>query len=447
MPRFNCQPSVLFRTLRVGCALSVFAIVWLSQANAATPSLPSCSWRLETDGTGITNVAYPDTDATYWTMPVDTTQWTHVIIRGQYPQARFFSFTTYLAEGAAADSILDVNINPDVGSGNPFRQGSSGQQHNYIINIGGPDAHTNHVNFGDTPLAWIIYRIYLPNKGLDQMAGVPLPGVTLVDASGRNHSIAPCTTPRDEQVTRLIGDLRADNLDDLADYWQTKFKEGDDGGLSPDSSCQPENQVVFWIPENTGGYFPNPYNKYIAGPALCFDPGKFVIVRGKAADFPDTYNHNPVWQPAFPGDIQLRYWSMCNNEQMAPFPVVPPCQPDYATNLDSQGYYTYVLGQGDSPPSWLPADATWLPWGSTTVSNILIFRNMLPTFPPFVRSVQAAIEAKCVVDNKPHTAPRRDKVVAAGACAKRVMGEYYPQATFCDESVFMNGGWQACFTE
>ena len=86
-----------------------------------------------------------------------------------------------------------------------------------------------------------------------------------------------------------------------------------------------------------------------------------MIVRGKAADFPDTYNGNPVWQPALPGYIQLRYWSMCNNEQVAPFPVVA-CQPDHATNLDSQGYYTYVLGEGDSPPPWLPAYATWLPW-------------------------------------------------------------------------------------
>jgi hypothetical protein len=417
----------------------------LLYVNASAQSLPSCAWRLETDGSGVTNVAYPDTDATYWTMPVDTTQVKQVILEGQYPQSRFFSFTTYVAKGAAAGAILDINIDPDAGSSNPFRRGSSAQQHNYTVNVGGPGGQTNPVNFGSTTLAWIIYRIYIADRGLNRMAGVPLPAVTLVDANGARHAIAPCDTSRDQQITLLIDDLRAEGFDELADYWQIQFTAGNDGGLAPDPNCQPEDQVVFWIPENTGGYFPNPYNKYIAGPALCFHPGKFVIVRGKAADFPNTYNGSPVWEPALPGYIQLRYWSMCNNEQQAPFPVVA-CQPDYATNLDRQGYYTYVLGQGDSPPPWLPPYATWLPWGSTQVSNILIFRNMLPSTPQFERSVQAAIRAGCAVNNEHlNVAPPRPKVLLGGACARLVMGDYYPEAVYCDEAVFRLGGWQACF--
>jgi hypothetical protein len=451
MREFKCQSKIAFRILQVGCALSVFAILACSYLNASTPSLPSCAWRLETDGTGITNVAYPDTDATYWTMPVDTTQWKQVILQGQYPQSRFFSFTTYVAQGSAADSILDINIDPDAGSINPFRpyQKSGPQlfrssEQSYTVNVGGPNGQSNHVNFGNTQLAWIIYRIYLPNKGLDRMAGVPLPAVTLVDANNGRHSIPPCGTPRDQQINVMLDDLRADGFNLLADYWQVQFTDGDDGGLAPDPNCQPDDQVVFWIPENTGGYFPNPYNKYIAGPALCFQPGKFVIVRGKAADFPDTYNGNPVWQPAFPGVVQLRYWSMCNNDQHAPFPVVA-CQPDHATNLDSQSYYTYVLGEGDSPPPWLPVYATWLPWGSKLVSNILIFRNMLPNTAQFGQSVQAAIAAGCVVNNQPHTPPSRDQVLRAGACAERVMNAFYPKTVFCDESVLQHGGWQACF--
>jgi len=444
MPRLKSLSKVLLGTLRTRWALSVFALLSLWHLNASAQSLPSCAWRLETDGSGITNVAYPDTDATYWTMPVDTTQWKQVILQGQYPRSRFFSVTTYVAQGAASDAILDINIDPDAGSSNPFRRRSSGQQHDYTVNVGGPSGQTNQVNFGDTPLAWIIYRIYVPNRGLDEMGGVPLPAVTLVDANGGRHSIAPCGTPRDQQITLLVDDLRADGFDQLADYWQTKFTEGDDGGLAPDPNCQPEDQIVFWIPENTGGFFPNPFNKYIAAGGLCFHAGKFVIVRGKAADFPNTYNGGPVWQPALPGYIQLRYWSMCNNDQIPPFPVVA-CQPDHATNLDRQGYYTYVLGEGDSPPPWLPAYATWLPWGSTVVSNILIFRNMLPSTPQFDRSVQAAIAAECVANNKLNKPPLRPEVVAAGSCAERVMKAFYPKAVFCDQSVFRYGGWQACF--
>ncbi|HEX8893797.1 MAG TPA: hypothetical protein VF783_10760 [Terriglobales bacterium] len=444
MPGFKCRAKVLFRELRVQCALSVFVMLLLSHANASAQSVPSCAWRLEiVGGSSTINAFYPDTDASYWTMPVDTAQWKQVILQGQYPQSRFFSFTTYVAKGSTADGTYDINIDPNAGSSNPFRRGSTGPQDNYTVNVGGPSGQTNHVNFGNTRLAWIVYRIYVANQGLDPMAGVPLPAVTLVDANGGKHSIAPCNTPQDQQINLLIDDLRDDGFDELAHYWQTKFTEGDYGGRTPDPTCQPEDQVVFWIPQNTGGLFANPYIGYIAGPYLCFHPGKFVIVRGEAADFPDTYNGNPVWQPALPGYIQLRYWSMCNNEQVAPYPVVA-CQPDHATNLDHR-YYTYVLGKGDSPPSWLPEDATWLPWGSTRVSNILIFRNMLPTTPQFDKSVQAAIAAGCVVDNQPNTPPPRDQVVAAGACAERVMKGFYPKAVYCDESVFQRGGWQACF--
>jgi hypothetical protein len=81
--------------------------------------------------------------------------------------------------------------------------------------------------------------------------------------------------------------------------------------------------VLCVIPENTGGCFPNADNKYIAGANLCFEPEKVIVVRSKAAAFPDTHSGAPVWQP--PGQftkVQVRYWSMCNNDQVKPFPVV-----------------------------------------------------------------------------------------------------------------------------
>ena len=67
-------------------------------------------------------------------------------------------------------------------------------------------------------------------------------------------------------------------------------------GVGDSSSCAPD-QVAFAIPQSTGGYFPNPANKDIAAPDLCYQPGRVVVVRGKAGVFPDTYNGAPVWQP------------------------------------------------------------------------------------------------------------------------------------------------------
>jgi hypothetical protein len=91
-----------------------------------------------------------------------------------------------------------------------------------------------------------------------------------------------------------------------------------------------------------------------------------VVIRGKAAVFPDMYNGSTVFAPAIPGAIQLRYWSMCNNDKTILNPVIA-CQADFATNLDRKQFYTYIISADLASPSWLPADATWLPWGSIDI--------------------------------------------------------------------------------
>lgn len=436
------------------CGLFLFGVVLtlvlgqVSFAHAAAPaapnSLPSCGWILETAGKGATNVAYPDTDATYWTMPFDTTRWRAMVIEGEYPEARFFSFVTYVAKGSEVDSIHDVDIDPNPGSTNPFRRGPDGKRHKYTVTIS-KDLTTapNHVRLGDTPLAWVIYRIYVHDASVDEKGGVALPRVLLIAQDGSVHPVPPCPFKKPAvQLLFLLLELRANGFIADADYWQTKFYQGDDGGFTPDSNCQPQEQVVFWIPENTGGYFPNPGNKYIAAPALCFYPDRVLVVRGKAGVFPDTHNGGPIWEPAIPGKIKLRYWSMCNNLQQSPYPVVS-CAADWATRLDDNGFYTYVLGAGDAP-SWLPADATWVPWGVKKLPNIMIFRNMLPKA-SFGKSVQAAIAAGCVVNNQPDSVPPRTDIVTAGECAQQVMGDYYPNAAYCDLQVLKDEGWQGCF--
>jgi hypothetical protein len=137
---------------------------------------------------------------------------------------------------------------------------------------------------------------------------------------------------------------------------------------------------------------------------------------------------------------------MCNNNERPPFPVVA-CQADYQTNLDAQGSYTYVLSEPEqrdrtTPPSWIPPDASWLPWGSRTTPNILILRNMLPDS-SFTHSVQAAIQAGCVVPNG--NSVTREQAEQAATCAQGVMSEYYPQAVYCEKQVLINEGWQGCF--
>jgi hypothetical protein len=77
----------------------LFVSVAVSVGRAATPLLPTCSWPFEVTGQGLSNVATPDTNATYWVMPLDTSRWRAVVINGTYPNARFFNFTPIARRG------------------------------------------------------------------------------------------------------------------------------------------------------------------------------------------------------------------------------------------------------------------------------------------------------------------------------------------------------------
>jgi hypothetical protein len=115
---------------------------------------------------------------------------------------------------------------------------------------------------------------------------------------------------------------------------------------------------------------------------------------------------------------------MCQNDQVAPFPVVA-CAADFQTKLDANGYYTYVIATPEDLPARAVSDpaVTVLPWGSTQPRKIVLLRNMLPT-PGFTQTVQAA---------QGSTDPAA------------VMGDYYPKTTYCSKSTFESGGAAACF--
>jgi hypothetical protein len=137
----------------------------------------------------------------------------------------------------------------------------------------------------------------------------------------------------------------------------------------------------------------------------------------------------------------LRYWSMCNYDQVFPYPVVKQgdtygCAADLNTALDANGYYTYIVATPQDTPTNALTDktVTILPWGNTRLAKALIFRNMLPD-PSFVQTTQTA-NIQCA---------SQPTVDDSAMCTKAVMGPYYPIATYCSKAVYEKGGWQACF--
>jgi hypothetical protein len=393
---------------------ALFAGFGAAVGQAAKPILPVCSWPFEVTGHGITNFATPDTNASYWVMPLDLTRWRAMFVRGQYPEARFFNFSSYTATGAFVDTIFDQKIVPDIGA-NPFAQPAPEVAGSYTVTIGASKSGSgNFLNAGSGRFAFIVYRIYLPDQTFDRTGGVGVPAVTLTDFSGNSRTLRPCPFAAAEtSLGNLVFLLEAAGISDAANFLGQILRLANQ---SPLGACGPNQTgpaaVTFSTAAPGINFFPNPQTTYFQTANLCFQQNEILVIRGKAPVFPSTYAAPPlegtVFQPAFDGQIQLRYWSMCNNVGVLPTPVVA-CQADAMTELDHNQFYTYVISNDPAPPTWLPAAVNWLPWGSTSLPITLIFRNVLPEngFMP--------------------------------------TGDYMPVGAFCSQLQFTMQGWQGCF--
>ncbi len=160
------------------------------RASAAAP----CSWPIETTGTGASNVAYPDTDATYWTMAYDSTLASAMRISGEFPAARFMSFTAYDADGGEATALIDADIVPDEGSTNPFTAAGAGSSGgSYTLTVVGPGGMAGpNTLLLPTSVGWVLMRVYVADEGLDREGGVALPQVTLAGPGDNETTLPVC---------------------------------------------------------------------------------------------------------------------------------------------------------------------------------------------------------------------------------------------------------------
>ena len=395
------------------CMAALFASLGAAVSQAATPPLlPVCSWPFEVTGHGFTNVATPDTNATYWVMPLDLNRWRQMVIHGQYPDARFFNFSTYTATGSFIDTIYDAKITPDLGSANRFTEGSPDNPGNYTVTIGATNlGSSNLLSVTGSRFAFVVYRVYLPDFGVDRTGGVGVPAVTLTDFNGSPRTLKPCPFADAEvSLGNLILLLEAGGTTDAARFLGQILSLANQSPLSTCSPNQAGPTVVTFGAAPGASFFPNPQTTYFQTANLCFQPNEMLVIRGKAPVFPKTYTPlgGTVSQPAFDGQIQLRYWSMCNNVGVLPYPVVA-CEADAMTEIDPATYeYVYVVSNDPAPPL-LPPGVTWLPWGPASFPITLIFRNILP-----------------------------ENGFAA-------TGDYLPVGVFCSRSQFTIRGWQGCF--
>ncbi|MGA1283714.1 MAG: hypothetical protein ACO34J_06570 [Prochlorothrix sp.] len=402
---------------------------------------------------------YSDTHGYYWIAPFRYEPGGELEIRGHFPDARFISIDVFDDRNLSIYSIHDEDIAPDLGSSNPFQTAIAPAPHRYHFSVSLPDrpdsGETRLVrrNLAPNSLARnnparsygrVIYRLYGPKHLAALHQGKPMPVLTVLDAQHQPLQVVEAcrdTTLGEElaylqfgvklapKSRQLMGQLRA--ADDR--YRLDRVTQ---------AALPPRFFLLERPAESVNGQFVHPWNSYLHAPIAAPSPGEepLVLVRGKAPQAPDTAAGESVTQAQ-----DLRYWSLCMNNQTLPYAVLD-CVADNEVKLDEAGFYTVVVAndapaliaevQGRSIGADLPP-LTPLQWGTEYFDKILILRHMLPKpdFEPF--SISAIAETRCNVP---------DVSVEQGiACARGIMGDYYPEVATCDRATLRQGNWSQCF--
>jgi len=447
---------------RIGILMGLGVLAFLINPDvtrAQNSNSRGCAWPIEMSPEGTANVQAPDAAARYWVMPFDTTQYKTMTIKGTYPNIRYFSIAAYNTLEGDFDldeqhgHLYDAQIAPDQGSINPFvRPGCSNGTYTVVISRT-PESSGNTITVS-SDLAWVVLRMYVADNdpsqsGRSLMGGVPLPTITVTDQKGDSKKLETCSP------VNVWGDLSSFDTFLFPPTLDLSVDEGE-----PDT-----NRLWFASPQKPPGIlWPNPDGKYMMMmPGNEYQPGRIIVIHGKAPGFPDTFNGSPVWVPSRGfRNVDLRYWALCNVNFAMPLSVVD-CATDLTIRLQgglnyspwvcwpgrfrkAEYYYTIVISDDRQRPNWLEPDINWLPWGDEQYPKLVVFRNMLPAT-NFSHAVQEAWKEGCTFNFKLDNIPDTNQLEEPGKCAQGVMGDYYPVAAWCDKSTFIHGGWRACLNE
>ena len=274
----------------------------------------------------------------------------------------------------------------------------------------------------------VIYRVYVADKDTDITGGVGLPNPVLHLADGSVltgqdvcDATAAATTapPFDTMPLQTYLSLRdqpgqpatfpAEQTPVWRAYYNSNFTVqcgylGNCGGT----------------PERSGGQYSNIDNNYVAA-FVNRGFGAVLVLRGKLPVTPKTR----ACQARMKAHVDMRYWSLCNNESAATTAGVA-CVDDEDVPVDGNGRYTIVVSlPQDRPRNAKPkCGVAWLamsPDGDGAGhpdDGYLLMRNMLPS-----ASFHHAVQDTSVPGDE-----------------KAVMGAYLPTGTYLTVRQFEKRG-------
>lgn len=182
------------------CWLTLTAVVISGVALFARADDCSSLWEYDLNAGPIGPKSFMgDTNAVYAAYAFKSEPTTALRLSGKFPRARFLSIESYRTKkNHAYDALFDRQIEPDIGSENPFRNGVdiNTDKRDYTVWLVPDGAEWSGVNAMklaiDSSVSSVWIRYYSPNANVS-VAPADLPRVEAIDV--RDGSSARCPEP------------------------------------------------------------------------------------------------------------------------------------------------------------------------------------------------------------------------------------------------------------
>lgn len=359
-----------------------------------------------------------DYNASYNTFPYSVDPDVEIVIKGQFPYARYLSFSVIGKADLTIATIPDYEIIPDPGSINPFLNGAdwNAKNRDYTLKIRftAPPEGSDHfvpgagnnivyagsmLNGAANKHGTIELRIYAPSMGYDHTGGVGLPKIMYVPTlKDRTYS---------QIVERTNQTTFSNSIKQKNNFTQNKLNF-----TSPEKNSEEKCDISWRTLSRASALIQYDYNDgYILSDELQRDPSKLLFLRWKAPTFPDTYHNIGIH-----GNEDMRYWSMSFISPVGLLGLYTLA--DFETVVDKNGYVNLVISFGAPRPpcvntkngfNWI--DASHLP----LIPLRLFYRN------------------KIVSDDFPYSAK---DVSENTIVSPKIMGEYYPCGRYVNPAYF-----------
>ncbi len=406
------------------------------------PKLRPGYYTTDPDDYGIEN-QLPDIGNTFATAWFRIPAGARIVVKGDFPRMRHWSFVTYTDEGTPRDGITDIDIDPDAGSSNPFRPGVSRdvtpRRYTFAIVNGSPPAppavrprNTVYTLAEPGVPIGMHMRSYVPDRSIDWTGGVGVPRVELHLADGRvlseQEACAATDAPlRGKQVPLTVPKKLWMALNSLP--WRPADRTpAANFEVAPMRKFYNREHLILQtffpiVPSDgkaveKGGFWSNPVTRY-GYTYVSQAYGKVYVTHGRMPITPRTWNGDPS---PINQDADMRYWSLCTTTA-PPAGNTVDCVYDenVAPLVDRRGYYTVVVSRATDRPanatekcgvSWMEyGNGDGIPGGSPDFGAI-INRHTLVN-PEFRHSwfhvARVGSEAEVLGDYLPHVINMHDK--------------------------------------